>query len=364
MSDCNPRTVLESLNQGLIHALQEDSQVILLGEDLLDPYGGAFKVTRGLSTAFPDRVLTTPISEAGITGMAGGMALRGLRPVVEIMFGDFTTLIADQVINHIAKFSGMYAARPSGGHNINVPVVIRTPMGGRRGYGPTHSQTLEKLFLGVPGLTVLAPFHLKGNCPLGEPGRLLSDAIIKLGSPALFIENKLQYLLKLLSETEDQGSLAEFSVSSINLPMGESQGGNVNAPFYTLTLKGAPPAVITLAAYGYMAHMALDAVRRLAYEDEIFCELLVPTLLAPFELQPLYESVSRTGRLLTVEEGTLSMGWGAEVLARTAETMGSGLRKAGRVAARESVVPAAPNLEAECLPGSDHILAQVRAMID
>ena len=352
-----PRTVLESLNRGLYQALQDEANVILMGEDLLDPYGGAFKVTRGLSTEFPEQVLTTPISEAGITGIAGGMALRGMRPVVEIMFGDFTTLIADQVINHIAKFSGMY------GERVKVPVVIRTPMGGRRGYGPTHSQTLEKYFLGVPGLTVLAPFHLLGDHPLGDPGRLLYDAIINCDSPVLFIENKLQYLFKLASEDEQ---LSEFSIerrswSSTNHLSSDMAG---KAPFYALSLKDAPAAEITLTAYGYMANLALEALHRLAYEHEIFCELLVPTQLAPYALGPLFESVTRTGRLLAIEEGTLSLGWGAEVLARTAEALGQNLRKAGRLAAREGVVPAAPDQEANCLPGTADIIAKVQAMIE
>jgi len=148
-----PPTVLQSLNKALHDAMSTDDKVVLLGEDILDPYGGAFKVTQGLSTAFPDRVIPTPISEAGIVGIAAGMALRGLRPIVEIMFGDFLTLIADQVINHIVKFKWMY------NDQVSVPVVIRTPMGGRRGYGPTHSQTLEKLFLGVPGLTAWIDRH-------------------------------------------------------------------------------------------------------------------------------------------------------------------------------------------------------------
>jgi acetoin:2,6-dichlorophenolindophenol oxidoreductase subunit beta len=276
------------------------------------------------------------------------------RPV-EIMFGDFTTLIADQVINHITKFSGMYNGK------VQVPVVIRTPMGGRRGYGPTHSQTLEKYFLGVPGLTVLAPFHLRGDHPLGEPGRLLYDSIMKLDSPALFVENKLQYLFKLQSEADN---LSEYWVSSISIPSEESgEGGVLHAPFYSLRLKAAPAAAITLAAYGYMAYLAMEAVYRLAYEYEIFCELLVPTQLTPFELAPLYESVARTGRLLTIEEGTLSLGWGAEVLARTSEALGQGLVKSGRLAAREGVVPAGPNLEAECLPGIADIISQVKAMV-
>ena len=347
MNAISPSTVLDSLNLGLHQALADDPQAILLGEDLLDPYGGAFKVTRGLSTAFPDRVLTTPSSEAGITGIAGGMALRGLHPVVEIMFGDFTTLISDQVINHIAKFNGMYHGAAT------APVVIRTPMGGRRGYGPTHSQTLEKFFLGVPGLTVLAPFNLLGELPLGAPGQLLYEAILNLDAPALFVENKLQYLLKLHTLQD----LAEYSLTS------ESCTSDIEAPLYALRLTAAPPAEITLAAYGYMAHLALDAMYRLAYEHEIFCELLVPTRLAPFELGPLFDSVGHTGRLLTVEEGTFSLGWGAEVLARTAEALGAGLKQAARLAACEGVIPVAPDLETSCLPGIDEIVARVREMV-
>ena len=347
MKDFNPRTVLESLNLGLHRALDHDSNVILLGEDILDPYGGAFKVDRGLSTAFPERVLTTPISEAGITGLAGGLALRGMRPVVEIMFGDFSTLIADQVINHLAKFSQMYHG------TVKTPAVIRIPMGGRRGYGPTHSQTLEKLFLGVPGLVVLAPFNLKMNSALGAPGQLLFDSIIQVNDPVLFIENKLQYLLQLQSSDD----LGEFELEEITLP------GEIPSPFYTFAIQAAPAAQITLAAYGYMAHLALDAMHELAYEHEIFCELMVPTRLAPFELAPLFDSVSRTSHLLTIEEGTLSLGWGAEVLARTSEALGGQLRNSRRLAAQETVVPTAPQLEKRCLPDADDIIQQVLEMV-
>ena len=342
-----PATVLQSLNMGLEQALTDDQRVILLGEDLLDPYGGSFKVTRGLSSQFPERVLTTPISEAGITGIAGGMALRGLRPVVEIMFGDFTTLIADQVINHLTKFNAMYHGQG------NAPVVIRTPMGGRRGYGPTHSQSLEKYFLGVPGLTVLSPFHLAGDHPLGLPGWLLYHAITTTTSPVLFVENKLQYLLKLATPAD----LAEFDVQDA------SKGSGSTYPFYQLSLRGAPAPQVTLAAYGYMAKLAVDAMTALAYEHESFCELLVPTQLAPLELSPLFYSVGKTHRLLTIEEGTPSSGWGAEVLARTAETLGGGLSRAMRLGAKGVVVPASPQLEADCLPDTADIIACVQEMV-
>ncbi len=347
MPDKSPETVLASLNRGLHRALEEDPAVILMGEDLLDPYGGSFKVARGLSSAFPDQVLTTPISEAGITGMAGGMALRGLRPVVEIMFGDFTTLMMDQVVNHITKFQGMYHGQ------VRVPLVIRTPMGGRRGYGPTHSQTLEKLFLGVPGLMVLAPFHLRGADSLGLPGEMLHRAIRAVDGPVLFVENKLQYLLRLLG---DEG-LAEVILREVGAARG------LDFPIFTLEIKGAPPPRVTLAAYGYMAHLALEAMETLAYGHEIFCEVVVPTLLAPFALDPVFDSVRQTGRLLAVEEGTLTLGWGAEVLARTAEALGPRLHTAQRLAAREAPIPSAPALEADCLPDVEDIVTRVLEMV-
>ncbi len=133
------------LNSALTEAFESRDDVYLLGEDVLDPYGGAFKVTQGLSSTWPQRVITTPVSEGAIFGVAAGMALRGWRPILEIMFGDFIALGFDQTVNGIAKFRAMFDDQ------VRVPLVIRTPMGGRRGYGPTHSQTLEKVLLGVPG---------------------------------------------------------------------------------------------------------------------------------------------------------------------------------------------------------------------
>jgi pyruvate/2-oxoglutarate/acetoin dehydrogenase E1 component len=326
-------TVLDSLNAALHQALARDERVVFLGEDILDPYGGAFKVARGLSQAYPERVLTTPISEAGIVGAATGMALRGLRPVVEIMFGDFLTLAADQLINHAAKFRYMY-------HNqVRVPMVIRTPMGGRRGYGPTHSQTLEKHFLGTPGLRTLAP------CGLGDPGGLLLGAILEDDDPVLFIENKLLYLLPVQeihagSEIEIQTSLQKGSY----------------APVHTLRVRGAPPAELTLTAYGYMVELARQAMLRLAYENELFVEVVVPTQLAPFELEGLWDSLGRTGRLVIVEEGTHSLGWGAEVAARAAEKLGPRLRATRRLASPDLPVPASGPLEEAALPSTASIV--------
>ena len=189
-------TVLDTLNAALHRAFASDERVLLIGQDVLDPYGGAFKVTRGLSSKYPERVLTTPISEAGMVGVASGLAMRGLRPIVEIMFGDFLTLAADQLVNHAAKFRWMY------NDQVRLPLIVRTPMGGRRGYGPTHSQTLEKLFFGVPGLRILSP------AALGDPAELLFQLITESEDPVLFIENKLLYLLPI----DENAILKEFNI--------------------------------------------------------------------------------------------------------------------------------------------------------
>jgi len=337
-------TVLQSLNSALHIAMESDPRVVLLGEDLLDPYGGAFKVTRGLSSAFPDRVMTTPISEAAIIGVATGMAMRGLRPVVEIMFGDFVTLIADQVINHAAKFSWMY------NEQVKVPLVIRTPMGGRRGYGPTHSQSLEKLFLGVPGLRVLAPTSL------GNPQVLLLEAI-RSDHLVMFIENKLLYAVHL----KDAGNLPDFEIHQPGeIEVGDDPGANPVS--YALTVKGAPMPTLTIATYGYMAELAIEAATRLAFEHEIFTELIVLTQLAPFRLAPVFASLSKTSRLMAAEEGSLSSGWGAEVIARASEAMGSKLARAGRVAALDLPVPASTALEQSVLPGVDTLVEKAIQM--
>ena len=332
--------VLESLNSALHQAFSDNKNVYLLGEDVLDPYGGAFKVTRGLSTDFPDRVLTTPISEAGFVGVAAGMALRGLRPVVEIMFGDFISLIADQLINHITKFQWMY------NDQVTVPLVIRTPMGGRRGYGPTHSQTLEKLYLGVPGLCVVAPAAVSLPDGSGSPGDLLYHLIMETEEPVLFIENKLQYLLPVRNQLD----LKELMITT------DHDSLDISLPCYRFSVRGAPPAVLTIAAYGYMAELARQAVERLAYEHEIFSELVVPTQLSPFKVEPILNSIHQTGALLVVEEGTYTLGWGAELLARAAETPGTRSVRFKRLAAKEVPVPASGPLEAEVLPGVEHII--------
>jgi acetoin:2,6-dichlorophenolindophenol oxidoreductase subunit beta len=327
-------TVLDRLNFALHHVMETDERVYILGEDILDPYGGAFKVTRGLSTKFPERVLTTPISEAAIVGLATGMALRGLRPVVEIMFGDFVTLIADQLVNHASKFRWMYKEQ------VSVPMVVRTPMGGRRGYGPTHSQSLEKMFLGVPGLKVVAPNAL------GDPAEMLATAIAD-DDPVLFVEHKSLYTRPLLEP--GKGELIDFQVEQ------------TSDPYPTFTLRATDSALLTIACYGYNFELARAAALHLIMEHEIFVEILLFSELSPFGMEPLFSSLRRTRKLLTVEEGTLSLGWGAEVTTLAVERV-DGLR-VRRVAALDLPIANAKSLEDAILPSMQDIVEAALGLV-
>lgn len=325
--------VLSSLNQALHGLVRDDERVVVLGEDLLDPYGGAFKVTQGLSTAFPDRVLTTPISEAGFTGVAVGMALRGLRPVVEIMFGDFLALAADQLLNHATKYRWMYD------NNVEVPLVVRTPMGGRRGYGPTHSQSVEKHFVGMPGLVTVAP------SPYHDPGALLRAAVAD-PRPVLFVENKLMYARRLL-RADRTGHIDDLAVR---------QDGGV-FPTIALSFDGFEEAELTIVAYGGMAELAVRAAEHLLIEHELLCEVIVPASLNPLELRPIVDSLSRSGHLLVCEESTPVASWGSELLARLATEAFSALRAPPiKICARDSPIANTRSLEDAILPQETDIV--------
>jgi len=322
-------TVLEAINHGLRQCLATSEDVYLLGEDVLDPYGGAFKASRGLSSAFPQRVITTPISEPGFIGVAVGMALRGLRPVVEIMFGDFITLGADQLINHASKMRWMSA------DEVRVPLVLRTPMGGRRGYGPTHSQSLEKHFLGTPGLRVVAPN------PWFSPEQLLINAVLYDDDPVLFIEHKILYSTPVWA-----AEAGEYKCSLT--------GGLY--PAARIRIAGAPQPALTITAYGYASCLAAEAMRHLAYEHELFAEVIAPTRLSPAATELLMNSASATGAVITVEEAPGEFGWGSEMITALQLAGLRGLRQQ-RVAAQAMPVPSSGPLEAAVLPQVDDIVA-------
>jgi pyruvate/2-oxoglutarate/acetoin dehydrogenase E1 component len=325
-------TYVERLREALGAAMESDRRVVVLGEDILDPYGGAFKATRGLSTRFPDRVLTTPICEQTIAGLAVGLALRGMRPVAELMFGDFIALAADQIINHAAKFHAMYNGR------VDVPLVIRTPMGGGRGYGPTHSQSLESLFLGVPHLRIVAPslFH--------DPGALLAAAVADPG-PVLFIEHKLLYPLRLPGEGRAWRCLP-------------SEGGDF--PSVRLAnYDGDERPDATLITYGGVSRFLPPLFEWCAREEIRLLAHVVADLNADVD-PALIESAAASGRVVVVEEGGASFGWGAEISSRIYDALHGTLRSpVRRVGALPGVIPASRHLEDRVLVSEATIISAI-----
>ncbi len=330
---------LQSINTALRECLKNDERIVVIGEDLRDPYGGAFKVTKGLSTQFPDRVLNTPISEASITGLATGLALRGFRPILEIMFGDFLTLCADQIINHASKFHWMY------NQQVEVPLLIRTPMGGGRGYGPTHSQCMEKLFFGVPGLKIIAPsiYH--------NPGELLKNSL-GAKEPTLFIEHKLSYPKILKLKNGDYAKGLSVKRSSDRFETVFISNCNFKNPD------------VTIISYGYMVEIAEELLLEMS-DFEVNIDIVAPSLIKPVLTQEILNSLQSSGRLIIVEEGTLTNGWGAEISSLVAEKGFNYLKSPiKRVAALDLPIANTKTLEDEILPDKENIKQAILEVIE
>ncbi len=330
--------LVRELNAALHHFLETDPRVLVLGEDIADPYGGAFKVTRGLTTAYPDRVLTTPVSEAAIVGVAAGLAMSGYRPIVEIMFGDFVALAFDQIVNHVAKYPAIY------GGQVTCPVIVRVPSGGHRGYGPTHSQSLEKHFLGVPGLVVVAasPFH--------DPAAVLGT-LLQRDDPVIYVEHKLLYAEPIIRP--ERGRVGEA--------IGRESASPGELPTISLSFVDPSECTATVLAYGYTALLAMRALEELAIEEEVFAELVVPAQLSPMDWAPILESVDRTGSLATVEEGMAGWSWGTQASANVGALRFGRLRRPISVTASgPSVIPSSRDLERQVLVGTSQIKDAVR----
>jgi 2-oxoisovalerate dehydrogenase E1 component len=308
-------------------------EALLLGEDLHDPYGGAFKVTQGLSTEFPDRVISTPISEAGVAGASIGLALAGFKPVTEVMFADFLTLCMDQIYNHAVKFPGMF-------RDIAVPLVIRSPSGGRRGYGATHSQSPEHLFASVPGLTVVYGSHRH------DVGRLLIDATLRWPFPVLFLEHKLVY-----AEKQHDADYTELQA------LAEDVAGDL---FPTLR-RGAEEPDVTLLTYGGMVGIVEAAAKRLAGEEELAVEIVVPALLAPLPRETLMSHLLPRKRIVMVEESHHQYGIAAEIAACLLERGYRG--RVLRIGAPPLPIASARSLERDLLPEETRIVEQVLRII-
>lgn len=324
--------LVHELNGFLESVLRSDPGAVIIGEDISDPYGGAFKVTKGLAKQYPRRVISTPISEAGITGFANGLALEGMRPWLEIMFGDFSLLALDQIVNHASKFHHMYNRQKS------CPLVVRLPMGGGRGYGPTHSQSLEKLLCGIEETLVVA---INSWLPPAE----YLEPLKTVRGPAIVIEHKLDYGRR------------------IGIPQGvvEAMRSSGEFPFIRARFGPATP-ILTVATYGGMASVVAGVLDALSKEFDAGVEMVVVSRIHPFDFEPVADSVAKTGRLVFVEEGNSAFGIGAEAISCLVE-LGMPLKFARRLGAAPVAIPSNPQLESQCIPTKESLTRSLRAII-
>ncbi len=317
----------QALNAALDEELARDSNVFLLGEDI-GIYGGAFGVTRGLLEKYgSERILETPISENSFTGVAVGAAMLGLRPVVEIMFMDFLALALDQLLNSAGKLHYMY------GGQVKVPLVLRTPGGSKGGYGPSHSQMLSNLLVGIPGLKVVAP-----STPRQAKGML--KAAIRDDNPVIFIENKRLY----------------------------PQKGQVPDGEYLLPLDKAeiisPGTDLSVLTYSAMTPVCL-AIKEAVLKTGLNLEIVDLLSLQPLDQETIFASVRKTGRALIVEEACRTGGPGAEIAALIAEHCLDVLEAPIlRVAAEDVPIPSSPEMEKYVLPQNDDILKAIKQIRD
>jgi pyruvate/2-oxoglutarate/acetoin dehydrogenase E1 component len=319
-------TYREALNQALREEMRRDEKVFLIGEDVAY-YQGAFKVSKGFLEEFgPRRVVDTPITELGFTGLAIGAAMAGLHPVVEMMTFNFAILAMDQIVNNAAKIRYM-----SGGQ-ISVPIVIRGPGSAAHQLGAQHSQSLEAWFCHVPGLKVVAP-----STPRDAKGLL--KAAIRDDNPVIFIEAQLLYPTH-----------------------GEVEDGEYLVPLGVAEIKRAGTDV-TLIAYSKMLSVALQAAEALAKEG-VQVEVVDPRTLRPMDLPTLAASVKKTGKAVIIEDGWPFAGLGAQI-AESLYTMvfdyldGPILRVTGR----DVPMPYARNLEDAAVPDVERVVAAVRKVL-
>ncbi len=326
-SDAREITFGEAIHEALEEELRRDLRVFMIGEDIAEA-GTPFKVLSGLVKEFgPRRIIDTPISEAGITGIAVGAAMTGMRPIVDIMFGDFITLAMDQMVNQAAKIHYM-----SGGA-LQVPLVLRTNMGATRRSGAQHSQSLAAWFSHVPGLKVVIP-----ATPYDAKGLLKSA--IRDNNPVAFFEDKMMYKLKGVVPRRDYV-----------IPLGQAD----------VKRSGDD---ITLVATSSMVHVALpaaDILSRLGIEAEV----VDPRTLFPLDKDTLIASARKTGRVIVIDEGYERYGVTAEIASVIAEGAFYDLdAPVKRLGAMEVPVPFSPGLEDLTVPTPESVSEAARYLCE
>jgi pyruvate/2-oxoglutarate/acetoin dehydrogenase E1 component len=331
--------VVEALREGIAEELRRDPTVFLIGEDIGIPggWGGAFTVTLGLEKEFADRMMNTPISEAGLVGAALGASMMGLKPIADVQYSDFLFCAMDQMANQVAKMRYM-----SGG-KLTTPFVMRAPVG-VTGRGAQHAQMMEPYFIPLPGIKIVCPataYDAKG----------LLKAAVRDGNPVLIFEHKLLYGSKgPRTEVGTIDASSDIPDGDYIVPIGKG----------IVRREGTD---VTIIATLLMMHRAVEAASILAAEG-ISAEVIDPRSLVPFDWDLVKESVAKTGRVITVEESPKRGGMGAEIAATLAEEMIDHLvAPVKRVAAPTTPAPFSPPMEKYYVPDSQRIAQAARDLL-
>jgi pyruvate dehydrogenase E1 component beta subunit len=318
----------DAIRDAMMEEMDRDPNVLIMGEDI-GVYEGTFRITAGMLKKYgPKRVIDTPIAEAGMVGTAVGMAMLGLRPIVEMMTMNFAIVAADQILNHAAK------VRYFSGGQVDVPMVIRGPQGAGVQLSAQHSQSFESFYAHFPGAHVVAP-----ATPADAKGML--KTAIRGRDPVIFLESAALYGMK--GEVPDDPELT--------VPFGKSR----------VAREGSD---VTIVSYSRMLQMSLIAADKLSKEEGIECEVIDLRTLRPLDMEPVYASVAKTHRAVVVQEQWKPFGAGAEIAASITEALFDELdAPVARVTGEDVPMPYARNLELLATPKEDDVARAVKKVL-
>ena len=318
----------EALREALTEEMRKDEKVILIGEEIGNGYGGVFGVTSGLLKEFGQKqIIDTPIAENTILGAGIGAAMLGMKPVVEIMFSDFVAVCFDGILNQASKVKFI------SGDQYNLNLVVRLPGGSGNGTGPQHSQCLESIFLSIPGLKIAIPSN-------AHDAKGLLKTSINLASPVLFFEHKKLYKIK-----------GEVPEEEYSIPFGKGR----------IVREGSD---LTIVATSYMVTIATEVAEELKNKFDIDIEIIDPRTLIPLDVEIIADSVKKTGKLITLEEGTIRGGIGSEISAVITENSFDYLDcPVKRIASKNTAIPMSPSLEKAVIPNKESVITEIKNLL-
>ena len=316
--------VLNNLNRALHSFMNSDKNSYFIGEDINDPYGGAFKVSSGLSTSFPKRTISTPISELGIAGVGNGLALCGNKVIVEFMFADFTFLAFDQIINFAVKTRTMY------GKLIDHSILFRCPVGGHRGYGATHSQSIQKFFIGIPNLDLyeLSPLH--------DLTKILPK-IMDNGNPSMLFESKTLYPQKMFNSQKHNNIFHHKKLNQITSHIFIEE--NIDA---------------LIICAGGQVFDCLDVAEKLFFESELSVHIINPFKIYPFDLNLISQFINPQTPVFVVEESTRGGTWFSEISSLINSTFDEKII-CDSICSLDEIIPSSKHLEENVLVNKEKI---------